>query len=261
LSRTVHGEIALTGMTAGSDIYLPPDSRLSSLHSRTDCHLPNKTTSSPEVTERRRGSTEREGCVDEVRTLLSATNVDAYWQPTEEPRPQPLSPFQGLTKHGHETRRSLRRFQSQPQLSTDPKRGRHFSFELGDDRLERFESAVNARPQSVVSTRSSQTLRAELQRASNIPSPVGTLGRGRREEATGRLQTVFARRTDGRRDSRSSVRTAFREPSRNGGQGASMRGRSSVHTFGAVKCAAMTQDDSDDDGHGEACLGPRRLVG
>lgn len=134
-------------------------------------------------------------------------------------------------------RHNLRKFQSQPHLSTTQKHRRQFSFEPGADQLEALAEEFGAldgetnesgsddsdtpllmraeRPaldtQSIRSTSSSQNLGADLAKPSKIPSPVQTMGRSRREDSASSLQSVYARPQDSRRESRSSVITAFRE--------------------------------------------------
>ena len=131
----------------------------------------------------------------------------------------------------------MRKFQSQPHLSTTQKHRRQFSFEPGADQLEALAEEFGAldgetnesgsddsdtpllmraeRPaldtQSIRSTSSSQNLGADLAKPSKIPSPVQTMGRSRREDSASSLQSVYARPQDSRRESRSSVITAFRE--------------------------------------------------
>lgn len=133
---------------------------------------------------------------------------------------------------------TLRRFQSQPQLSSDQKRRRHFSFEPGDDHLQALEenfilddanqdisnssgsdsqTSVSSqiptrRSQPGESNHSLQPMNLELQKLSKIPSPVQTIGRVRQKNSDSSLQSVFTRSNqDLRRDSRSSILTAFRE--------------------------------------------------
>jgi hypothetical protein len=131
---------------------------------------------------------------------------------------------------------TLRRFQSQPQLSTPQKHRRQFSFEPGADQLEVLSEELGAldgetnesdsddsdtallmharRPaldtQSIKSTSSSQTLGADLGKPSKIPSPVQTSGRSRREASVSSIQSISVMPQDSRRGSRSSVVTAFR---------------------------------------------------
>lgn len=134
---------------------------------------------------------------------------------------------------------NLRRFQSQPHLAMDQKRRRHFSFEPGDDgalegNLDKYGfnrpkspagsqstiSSEGCNPHSDLlsqhSTSGAYTFNAEALRPSKIPSPVNrpTMGRVRRENSASSLQSVRSRfRLDDRRDSRSSVMTAFRQNS------------------------------------------------
>jgi hypothetical protein len=132
--------------------------------------------------------------------------------------------------------RHLRHVRSQPHLSSeDQRRRRHFSFEPGDDQLralandidiyqsrEDFQGTVSPELHHVFQSQSEtplsrcQTLSAEIQRPSKIPSPLHSppLGRVRREASVSSLQSVsFRPQLDGRRDSRSSIVTAIRESS------------------------------------------------
>lgn len=97
-------------------------------------------------------------------------------------------------------RHKLRRFQSQPQLGIGRQRRRHFSFDS-------FSGEVSSEWEESPSLQHGRI----AQKPSKIPSPVGTLGRTRREESTSSLQTIFAKPADGRRDSDSSMRTGFKE--------------------------------------------------
>ncbi|KAF2470404.1 uncharacterized protein BDR25DRAFT_262280 [Lindgomyces ingoldianus] len=150
--------------------------------------------------------------------------------------------------------RSLRHFRSQPQLSSDRSRRRHFSFEPGDDELALLEERLETvemeqdkshnRPplcpdrrsplsdvQSQGSSSRPTSLYAEVQKPSKIPSPINGAGLGsvRRESSVSSLQTVFGRPNrddDRRRDSRSSVLTAFHQHD-NGSQRPQSTSRSS----------------------------------
>ncbi|KAH9880111.1 hypothetical protein J1614_002137 [Plenodomus biglobosus] len=176
-------------------------------------------------------------------------------------------------------RRNLRRFQSQPQLRIDQKRRRHFSFDLGDDQLhelgaldsythsptEDLSSDLEISPSlqrgnmtskwhTGVSRSSSQPLNAEIQRPSKIPSPVGTLGRTRREDFTPSLQTVFTRPVDERRNSNSSIRTAFREQLRNSLRPISASAGSSNYNLCALESTAAPKHLS------KECRNPEEMV-
>ncbi|PSN62694.1 hypothetical protein BS50DRAFT_577604 [Corynespora cassiicola Philippines] len=138
--------------------------------------------------------------------------------------------------------RRLRHFRSQPQLESDHRRRRHFSFEPGDDLLTTLEERLRLSgldtPDSGTDSSDSesspsfaavdqivdpfschgasqlQTLPAVIPKPSKIPSPVSTLGRVRRETSASSLQTVIGRGyPNDRRDSRSSILTAFRKNS------------------------------------------------
>jgi hypothetical protein len=135
----------------------------------------------------------------------------------------------------------LRRFRSEPHLAAGKDRHRHFSFEPGDDHLGKlndqlleFERNRPKSPAGSQSTKSSETqndldiqeqlsshsqgLSADAPRPSKIPSPMHhpALVRPRREGSSSSVKTVSGRdrhRLDDRRDSRSSVVTAFRQNS------------------------------------------------
>lgn len=305
LPRKAQSEVDLTRIPQGKDTYSRSDPKMSELHVSTDNHLPGTKEAATMMTEseleaelfnalralgdlvaRRRGI-QVDSFVNGLMTLLSATReANDCCQPSEEQGLyRPL--YEGNSGHVRNKRRSMRRFQSQPQLNVDQKRPRHFSFELGDDQLEELEEALDlhgrgppdrissdddmksspgegsvALPaQSILLTPSSHTSGTNSHKCSKIPSPVGTLGRSRRVDSTSSLQTVFARRTDGRRGSSSSGRTVFDEQSRHRARAGSINGSSSLHTLGAIKPAAITTDDSDDDRDAEksmALVGARR---
>lgn len=164
------------------------------------------------------------GCIEgDARLLRRGKSPDVERQQYSDP--------------GLAPRHTLRKFQSQPQFSTPQKHRRQFSFEPGADQLEALTeefgapdgetnksgsddpdtpllmragpSALDTR--SIKSTSSSQALGADLSKPSKIPSPVQTLGRSRREDSASSFQSIYARPQDSRRESRSSVITAFRE--------------------------------------------------
>jgi hypothetical protein len=131
----------------------------------------------------------------------------------------------------------LRRFQSQPQLDVKHKHCRQFSFEPGADQLLAFKEELGtpkaqaqnsdsedsdtplllqdhhlaSGSQSVMSA-SPQILNADFDKPSKIPSPVQTLGRvrPRRENSA---SSIHSKTNDNRRDSQSSIQTAFRSNS------------------------------------------------
>lgn len=136
--------------------------------------------------------------------------------------------------------RRLRQIRSQPLLGSEQRRRRHFSFEPGDDQLATLEEGLKSYElgedtgtdsqtvQSVAaralaldlesddSRTPPQSLHVDLQKPSKIPSPVSRPGYGsvRRGDSTSSLQTVYARQyPEERRNSRSSVITAYRENS------------------------------------------------
>lgn len=134
-------------------------------------------------------------------------------------------------------RRPLRKFQSQPQLNMKRKHRRQFSFEPGADQLQALKDEFGThndqilnsesddsdtplllqahRPtldsQSTNSASSLQTLNADFDKPSKIPSPVQASGRvhPRRENSASSQHSVYVGSEESRRDSRSSVTTAF----------------------------------------------------
>lgn len=132
----------------------------------------------------------------------------------------------------------VRKFQSQPQLSTHRQHRRQFSFEPGADELqalteERSHDAAAyidkpeaslARPSKhttddtrdsrpSVSSSPARSLSAGVSKRSKIPSPVHSLGRSRKEVSTASSHSLYGRYQDSRRGSGSSVVTTFRESS------------------------------------------------
>lgn len=133
--------------------------------------------------------------------------------------------------------RTLRRFQSQPQLSSDTKRRRHFSFEPGEDQLQALkeeatpttsavsyaESSPSSSSGSVIFlhtglTSSSDDLASseqvpspDSQGRSKIPTPVLLFGSPRRQTSISSLQSSRTRSNDGRHNSQSSILTAYRD--------------------------------------------------
>lgn len=132
---------------------------------------------------------------------------------------------------------TLRGFRSQPQLNSDQKRRRRFSFEPGEDHLRAWkeESTANeisrsphhlsaSNPSlsrdspgtSAPSTpngwiQSHDTSNLESHSASKIPSPLQAFGNVRRKTSISSLKSTTARSKDGRNNSRSSILTAYRD--------------------------------------------------
>jgi hypothetical protein len=151
----------------------------------------------------------------------------------EEDQSSKLSYVDGMTTPS----RTLRRFQSQPQLSSIYQHRRNFSFDPGQDQLEALQEDLThvaskpsygdtstsdtsvgmrepqARPPLRGMKSSSQVSVSSLEsnKTSKIPSPSLPCGRVRRENSTSSLQSVFTRLNDERRNSQTSVLTAFRE--------------------------------------------------
>ncbi|KAH8727268.1 hypothetical protein GQ44DRAFT_649771 [Phaeosphaeriaceae sp. PMI808] len=127
----------------------------------------------------------------------------------------------------------IRKFQSQPQLCSDKKRHRHFSFEPGEDSLLALEEDLTlddmSQQHSDLSDSTSTTpgisrsvsieaflgpLTSLCQVAdhdphsrSKIPSPIQALGSVRREPS---IKSILIQSSDGRHNSQSSILTAFR---------------------------------------------------
>ncbi|KAF2704225.1 hypothetical protein K504DRAFT_390462 [Pleomassaria siparia CBS 279.74] len=139
-------------------------------------------------------------------------------------------------KSGWSPNRRLQHFQSQPQLRSDQKRRRHFSFEPGDDQVEALQKDIDLHQTRIDSQKaplsklqgasfhqeseSSQsphhTLNTEVCKPSKIPSPLqpSFFGSVRRENSVSSSQTMLTRpHLDDRRDSTSSIVTAIRDPS------------------------------------------------
>lgn len=121
----------------------------------------------------------------------------------------------------------------------DHTRRRHFSFEPGDDQMREigispdpydllsqagstdsgfsassafrlFDDGLETDNNNITDLLASRT--GEIPRPTMIPSPVQTMGRVRRENSTSGLQSVFVKNNqDDRRNSRTSIQTAFRE--------------------------------------------------
>jgi hypothetical protein len=136
--------------------------------------------------------------------------------------------------------RGLRRFQSQPLLSSTHQHRRNFSFDPGQDQLQALQEELTPvaakRSYGGISTsetsasgdtrepprsplrglKSSSQVSVSSQdsnKPSKIPSPALPYGRIRRENSASSLQSVFTRLNDERSDSRTSNLTAFRENS------------------------------------------------
>lgn len=165
-------------------------------------------------------------------------------------------------------RHTVRRFQSQPQLTSGRKRRRHFSFEPGEDFLQALKEDLTANdtPQLYYTPSKSsgptcgiqradsigplqgcltspyQVFQHDLHNASKIPSPVQVYGSVRREGSVSSLQSVKARSNDGRHNSQSSIMTAFRDnPSMNLRPASSSRSSS----FNNLRSAEMSPSSKD----------------
>jgi hypothetical protein len=170
-------------------------------------------------------------------------------------------------EQAQQPKRALRRFQSQPQLNTQHKHRRQFSFEPGADQLQALQEEFRTyeseehdsgsdgstsplvlharRPaldsQAMMSSSSSLTLSTEFSKPSKIPSPVHTLGRVRRENSGSSLQSVYVRH-DSRHNSRTSVLTAFRENSTGNLLPAPQSRSSSIHDLRATDSSLSSKD-------------------
>ena len=161
--------------------------------------------------------------------------------------------------------RSVRKYQSQPQLSSQQTHRRQFSFEPGADQLHALaeearisdldahgsDSDHSAAPLLVNATRRAfdsrsimSNLSAEFSKPSKIPSPVQTMGRVRREGSGSSLQSVYNTPQDSHRGSRSSVLTAFRENSSGNLRPALQTRNSSLQNSSVVNAPVVLQDQS-----------------
>lgn len=195
---------------------------------------------------------------------IQSQDLDISARPEEGPRYVMEHEFEQASKLA----RTLRRFQSQPQLNSDQRRRRHFSFEPGDDQLKEFEEELESHDCSdwevestdsddmhtspwsdavahhsylANSTPPSQSLNTDFQKPSKIPSPLQTLGHVRRETSESSSHSVFARPVDRRRDSNCSVLTAYRERPSNSARPASENRSSSIHKVRAMEKSTLRE--------------------
>lgn len=180
-----------------------------------------------------------------LRRLFSAVEFEDPYISSSEEESAPSSPPRYCIRKARNSvinaaatpRPALRRFESQPNLTSDHKRRRHFSFEPGDDQLGALDEDVHSsgvtnqdarvldedilplphrlavvlpvdatKPNSAI-----QTLSGDFYKPSKIPSPVHNMGRVRRENSASSLQSTVCRRSHERRNSSSSVLTSFRK--------------------------------------------------
>jgi hypothetical protein len=156
--------------------------------------------------------------------------------------------------------RTLRRFQSQPQMNSE-KRRRHFSFEPGEDYLQALQeaSSPNAADRQVrepcltgASTPALQSrkdvaspcegISPETQSLSKIPTPVQPFGSLRRETSVSSLGSVLTKSTDGRHHSQSSILTAFRDHQSGKLRPASSSRSSSYHNLNGADSSPGTRN-------------------
>jgi hypothetical protein len=148
----------------------------------------------------------------------------------------------------------LRHFGSQPHLGSEPRRRRHFSFEPGDDEIEKLDGARRA--PSTNSTDSDSTnqwsepstlqmqLSTDLAKPSKIPSPVQRFGFG----SIRSQNALSGPQHDDRRTSTSSVLTAFRQNSTGSLRPALQSRSSSVAAIAAARAArssGMVRSEND----------------
>ncbi|CAE7175839.1 hypothetical protein HRS9139_03455 [Pyrenophora teres f. teres] len=179
---------------------------------------------------------------------------------------------------------SVRKYQSQPQLSSQQSHRRQFSFEPGADQLHALaeearmcdfdrhgsDSDDSAAPLLVRAARPAldsqsimSNLSAEFSKPSKIPSPVQTVGRMRREGSGSSLQSIYSRPQESRRGSRSSVLTAFRENSSGNLRPALQVRTSSLQNSSVVNGPVKWQDQtgSTQVGNGTIALAAARAAG
>jgi hypothetical protein len=191
---------------------------------------------------RRRGLNTR-SLVNKLMTLLGETDESEYVTEdseldyVESKSVEIAQHTQKLNIGDPTPRRAIRRFQSQPYLTSDQKRRRHFSFEPGEDHIQAFKKDLTHADAlepcdgslEVIPLVSSDLCMAgfkspsehlispyqipniDLYNASKIPSPVQVFGSIRREPSILSLRSTLARPNDGRHNSQSSILTAFRE--------------------------------------------------
>ncbi|KAH7394172.1 hypothetical protein DE146DRAFT_616588 [Phaeosphaeria sp. MPI-PUGE-AT-0046c] len=167
-------------------------------------------------------------------------------------------------------KQTLQIFQSQPELNSDQKRRRHFSFEPGEDHLQALKGELIAiehpqlsshlaagtsslscdsastrapsTPNSLVPSHDTSDL--ESHSASKIPSPLQAFGNVRRETSIASLKSTMTRSNDGRHDSRSSILTAYRDDQNSKLRPASSSRSSSCTTSHGARIPPSTKDRS-----------------
>lgn len=225
---------------------------------------------------RRRGI-DAEVFITKLMSLYAAEDENKQTQEADEPQ-EALTMTEGsddgqqlLNQQPQDSEARLRHFKSQPQL-----RRRHFSFDPGQDDVGIFNEGLRRREstrpkspagsQSTVSSDSQDgmegsvepspqlsrtlTLGADAPKPTKIPSPLHrpSFGSTRRESSTSSLKTVKYR-MEPKRDSRSSVITAFREtPS------GSIRGAQSTSRASSVQNLRLTENDDPRNSNGSLKL-------
>jgi hypothetical protein len=166
----------------------------------------------------------------------------------EETNMGSLDPAQTHIKTPYDPEHIVRHVRSQPLLGSAQRRRRHFSFEPGDDQLaalgrelkahetqgtSNFKKLDAASGGKTISPSSSLSHNVDIQKPSKIPSPIQRPGLEsvRRESSNSSVRTALHRPdTEERRDSRSSVLTAFRHNSSGSLRPVTQSRSSSVHT-------------------------------
>jgi hypothetical protein len=223
---------------------------------------------------RRRGLRE-DRFVDGLMLLLSTANdstTGGIDNGSSLPQARPASE-NDMAKKAHKRGeisavRTPQRFQSQPQLSS--KHRRHFSFDPGEDHLQALQEEqtpvaikkrLGALPDSDPSDSavfrdadarspmrglqsSSQVSVSSIDsnKRSKIPTPALPLGRVRRENSASSSQSVLTIPSNERRDSRSSVLTAFRNSSTGNLQPSTSSRSSSVHNLRNAEALSPRKD-------------------
>ncbi|KAH7085572.1 hypothetical protein BKA63DRAFT_401670 [Paraphoma chrysanthemicola] len=179
---------------------------------------------------RRRGL-DTEGFVNSLLRLFSEPKVDTITRIGEKAHIHQsqipgVPDLQNPYIEDETPKRTLRRFQSQPQLTSDQKRRRHFSFDPGEDHLQALKEDFGDEHSDLSHSKAPQTVNAESPprylaspaqtltphtSSTKIPSPVAPHGSLRRQSPLSSLKCSLVTTKDGRHNSPSSIRTAFRD--------------------------------------------------
>ncbi|KAF1920304.1 hypothetical protein BDU57DRAFT_464605 [Ampelomyces quisqualis] len=238
-----------SGFSDGSGDPLPDEISSSRVIPKLDCDAFIALRELGSLVARRRGI-DADRYVEGIMELLSGDATDEDYlgkiEPTEELQHHSTTVIEveKLEQSTTVPQQHLRRFQSQPQLSqlsNNPKRRRHFSFEPGEDQLHALREEYLPASSQRDGGSTGRTLanladvagadvelppeNAGLQFAApnhdadngtKIPSPVHAFGSMRRKASISSMHSVPARVNDGRYDSQSSISqasilTAFRD--------------------------------------------------